>query len=658
MALIAPNLDDRTFQDIVREARSKIPLYCPKWTDYNLSDPGVTMIELFAWMVDMLLYRLNRVPDKNYIKFMELIGVRLEPPKAAHVDITFRLSAPQPRVITIPAGTEVATVRTETQEAINFITSQDLSVLLPTLTYALTSPDEAKFTDCMPALKNQSASVSVFSQVPQENNALYLGFKEDLNSQTLALTLDANIEGIGVDPHDPPLSWEFWHGELQKWVPARVETDTTGGLNVPGNVILHIPYESRTKEINGLSACWVRCRATRPRTDQRGYTSSPRLRTVVAECVGGTVPATQCFRIWNEMLGRSDGNPGQTFTLHNTPVLTRESRETIEVETERDGYFEPWTEVPDFAGSGPDDRHYTLDSTTGEVQFGPVIRQPSGEERQYGRRPPAGRQIRCTSYRWGGGVVGNVGEKTIVVLKSSVPYIDRVINFRAATGGADAETLDRAKLRAPKVIRARTRAVTTEDFECLALEASSLVSRARCLSPGTADGSPAPGVIRLLLVPAITDTDRLLSASDLEIGRRMREEVQSYLDERRLLGTTVELTTPEYFPIAVVARVKVKDNADITTVVAGIESRLYHYINPVSGGPSGDGWPFGRSISLSEVYAAVQDTPGLDYVDNIVLYPVDPQTGIRQEASPRIAIPRDSLMYSHKHEVAAEKSGG
>src|SRR4030042_3843441 len=108
MALQAPNLDDRKFQDIVREARSKIPLYCPKWTDYNLSDPGITVIELFAWMTDILLYRLNRVPEKNYIKFMELIGLRLKPPRPATVDVTFRLSAPQPEPVTIPRGTELA----------------------------------------------------------------------------------------------------------------------------------------------------------------------------------------------------------------------------------------------------------------------------------------------------------------------------------------------------------------------------------------------------------------------------------------------------------------------------------------------------------------------------------------------------------------------
>ena len=77
--LPTPNLDDRRFQDIVDEARRLIPRYCPEWTDHNLSDPGITLIELFAWMMDMLLYRLNRVPDKNFVTFLDLIGVRLLP---------------------------------------------------------------------------------------------------------------------------------------------------------------------------------------------------------------------------------------------------------------------------------------------------------------------------------------------------------------------------------------------------------------------------------------------------------------------------------------------------------------------------------------------------------------------------------------------------
>src|SRR4051794_29307013 len=102
MGFETPKLDDRSFEDIKNEAIERIPLYSPEWTDYNLSDPGITMIELFSWMMDMTLYRLNRVPDKHYIKFMELIGMRIHEAEAAVVPITFWLSAPQPGMIKIP----------------------------------------------------------------------------------------------------------------------------------------------------------------------------------------------------------------------------------------------------------------------------------------------------------------------------------------------------------------------------------------------------------------------------------------------------------------------------------------------------------------------------------------------------------------------------
>ncbi|HYO48753.1 MAG TPA: putative baseplate assembly protein, partial [Chloroflexia bacterium] len=67
MVLPVPKLDDRSFQDLVNETKRLIPRYCPEWTDHNVSDPGVTMIELVAYMVDLLLYRINRVPERNYI---------------------------------------------------------------------------------------------------------------------------------------------------------------------------------------------------------------------------------------------------------------------------------------------------------------------------------------------------------------------------------------------------------------------------------------------------------------------------------------------------------------------------------------------------------------------------------------------------------------
>ena len=80
MSLPSPNLDDRTFQEIVDEVKRQIGRRCPEWTDHNVSDPGVTLIELFAWMTEMALYRMNQVPEKNYLRFLEMLGISLEPP--------------------------------------------------------------------------------------------------------------------------------------------------------------------------------------------------------------------------------------------------------------------------------------------------------------------------------------------------------------------------------------------------------------------------------------------------------------------------------------------------------------------------------------------------------------------------------------------------
>ncbi|HYW26303.1 MAG TPA: putative baseplate assembly protein, partial [Terriglobales bacterium] len=129
MALPVPNLDDRRFQELVNESKRLVQQSCPEWTDHNVHDPGVTLIELFAWMTDQVIYRLNRVPDKMYVKFLELLGVKLFPPTAARAPVTFWLAAPQAETMRIPAGTQVATVRTESEDAITFATATDLDLI-------------------------------------------------------------------------------------------------------------------------------------------------------------------------------------------------------------------------------------------------------------------------------------------------------------------------------------------------------------------------------------------------------------------------------------------------------------------------------------------------------------------------------------------------
>src|SRR5579885_1767739 len=109
MVLPAPNLDDRKFQDLVDEAKRMIPRYCPEWTNHNLSDPGVALIELFAWMSEMVLFRLNQVPERLYVHFLNMVGIEPFPPSVARAELTFWLTAALDSPVVVPAGTEVTT---------------------------------------------------------------------------------------------------------------------------------------------------------------------------------------------------------------------------------------------------------------------------------------------------------------------------------------------------------------------------------------------------------------------------------------------------------------------------------------------------------------------------------------------------------------------
>lgn len=137
MTLQSPNLDDLKAQDLVDEARKKIIQYCPEWTDYNVSDPGITLIELFAWMTEKICYRLNQLPRKNYVEFLNLLNRKLEPARSASVQLTFYLSVPFPispgdqTETVIPRGTEVATLLTEDEPEIIFTTEKKTVIAPP-----------------------------------------------------------------------------------------------------------------------------------------------------------------------------------------------------------------------------------------------------------------------------------------------------------------------------------------------------------------------------------------------------------------------------------------------------------------------------------------------------------------------------------------------
>src|SRR6266496_2534126 len=96
MPLVLPNLDDRRWSDLVEEGRALIPVFGPEWTDHNVHDPGITLMELLAWVAETDIYAVNQIADRHRRKLLELIGVTPQPPRAARTVISVALPAGAP----------------------------------------------------------------------------------------------------------------------------------------------------------------------------------------------------------------------------------------------------------------------------------------------------------------------------------------------------------------------------------------------------------------------------------------------------------------------------------------------------------------------------------------------------------------------------------
>ncbi|HWM04695.1 MAG TPA: putative baseplate assembly protein, partial [Actinophytocola sp.] len=611
------------------------------------SDPGVTLIETFAFMTDQLLFRLNQVPDRLYVKFLELIGLRLIPATPAQVDVTFWLSAPAITSVGVPMGTEVATPRTEQDDPVVFATDVDLRIVPCTLDVVATRGADADAPADRTDELRMGQPFQVFTEVPRVGDTMLVGLSNPVPNCVVRLDFDCRVEGVGVHPDHPPLVWEACNGEA--WTACLVSEDGTGALNTAGQVYVHVPGDHESSVLGGQAAGWLRARVVDV-GESPTYTASPLVTALSASTVGGTVEANHCEIVEEEVLGESEGVPGQQFSIARTPVVIGAGAAVLET-TSDDGWLE-WTPVRHFAASGPRDRHYIMDGSAGIVHFGPGIREADGGLRQYGAVPPYGTTVRLRRYATGGGRRGNVGRRAIQTLKSSIPFVAKVENLAAAWGGVDGESVEQAKARGPILLRTRSRAVTAEDYEAITQEAAPDVARVRCVTAG--DDDTDPGSVRVLIVPAAAEVEGRIDFAELVPGEETLTRITDRLDEVRLIGTRVLVSPPRYRGVTVVARVIARPRLDPSRVRADALEALYGYLNPISGGRFGRGWEFGRPVQAGDVHALLQRVRGVDLVEDVRLFGANPVTGERGEETQRLDVDPHSLIFSFEHHVRVE----
>jgi predicted phage baseplate assembly protein len=657
-------LDNRTYADIVAELRRRIPNYTPEWTDHNDSDPGITMIQLFSWIGDMLLWRLNQVPEKNYRKFLELVGITLNPPAAATVDLTFTLTANDLAAVKIPQGTQVSLAGVSGGAPVIFETDSDLYAAGVTIK-AIQTFDGAQYQLVTDSNSPAGNWFYPFTTDPQRGSILYVGMDNAFpagnftitfhSPETGTSTVESNLSvQTGFTPPVPAnVVWEYWAGNTSQWQPLANVQDGTYALTRGGTVSFDAPADAQATQYGLLRKqsdtplFWFRARI-----DQllgTGYETAPRLADVLLNTVGATNAVTQ----GPEVLGRSSNQPEQTFTLANVPVLAKPAGVKGIVEVDEGNGYQLWTEVPDFAAYGRTDMVYTIDLTTGTITFGngeqgkiPKWLSSDGSNLESNDLPNIG----VTSYRSSGGAAGNTGAGTITSLETTLPFVDRVTNLRPSAGGQDQETPDQAKARAPMTLKTGTRAVTAEDFVYLAqITPGARIKRAAAVAlrnPNTT--VPTPGAITVIVVPDAFETAQPLPTQDT------LNLVANWLDQHRLVTSELFVTAPTYRLVEIDAQVIAETSFKSGDLENALIAKLLAYFHPLTGGADGAGWPFGATIYFSDTYRQILNTLGVARIVTGSL-----KTFVDNQAQPDgadVALSPQDLAYSTVHRITVTYS--
>jgi predicted phage baseplate assembly protein len=644
-----PQIDDRRYDEIMAEIRARIARYTPEWTpvwsDVNDNDPGVTMVQVFAWLAEMLTYRMSKVPELNYLKFLQLLGLELNPAEPALAEITFPVEPTHPKAsVIVPARTQVSAESPDGGPPIVFETDRGLNALTAQLK-SVQAFDSYAYSLVTAENEDATQGFEPLGSLANTDSALLLGFEydprpplTDFPSSEFNLYVWVMVDQraspavqCGLPIYAPArIRWEFWNGS--DWQSLDLLKDETLALTRSGHVHLKkpakgfMPQDQIGAERNKLF--WIRAHV-----ELSQYERPPKLLAIRTN----TISARQVETITDEVLGGSNGSRNQVFQLANAPVV----RDTLRLEVDQGAGFEPWTCVDDFFGSGPNELHYILNRTSGEVRFGDGL---------HGSIPIANvdnadGNVVARQYGFGGGRRGNVAAKMLKSLVTPVDGIDEgaVMNVQAANSGRDEETLEQAKNRARHLVSSRDRAVSAGDFEYLAGQAANIRrAKALPLSHPSFPGVKVPGVVTVIVVPDSAEQAPVPSDGTLRA-------VCAYLDERRMLTTEVYVVKPIYQQVVVQAEVIVDDKSDLGEVKQSIETVLLDYFHPLKGGEDRQGWPFGGTIFYSRVYQHVFTVPGVQSITTLdVVLDGESYHGVD------VPLQDGALVYSMQHDIQVQ----
>ena len=670
MPLRPPSLDDRSFNDLTSELLSRIPAHTPEWTSPAPGDPGRTLIELFAWLGDALLYRVNLIPERQRLAFLHLLGEQMRPAIPATGIVTVSMDENSRKSATIaPFATVSGPPDFETLAELNIlpVTAQayykrklteeekktyatllsGLSSLYsagkttgyqtsPLFAHGLAEPSpfnvKEKTVDGCLWFALLAAKPEVAGDVhgtlikgPQgEQQVLNVGFVPALELPPLFADIG---QGARIN-HEWSISIKTDADQPPEFLNVDVYSDSTGGLRRPGVLRLLLPQNDKV----GAPSNDVRLDRNAgtgprpPRIDDPDIAAriltwlrfKPLDDLTVSWMGVNAVQIDQRRSFSGQIIGVSDGSADQEFPVGATSI----DPTTFQLQVDEPGVgFQAWQQVDDLATAARDARVYTLDTEAGTVQFGDSIR---------GKVPEQGYRVRVAQMRAGGGRAGNLPPGSLQTISpldltgAKVQLKLQVFQPVATTGGDDPETLDSAERRIPAVFRHRDRVVTESDYKSLAEQTPGVsVGRIEVLAlfkPQTR-ALNVPGVVSVMALPR----KESISLPNPRPDRPFLETISAYLVARKPLATELYVIGCEYVGLGVSVGVDVLEEFGLDTVLQNIRQALKELLWPLSpGGHARTGWPLGRPVRNSELEIVVANVPGVAAVRGVNLFSHNP----------------------------------
>ncbi len=571
----------RDYITVLTDLINAAPTFLPDWTDRSPGDFGVVMLELFAYMADILNYYIDRVGNEAFLATAQqrssvlsiaaMLDYRPTDNVAASVVLQFNISSPS-SPITIPAGT---VVQSAGNSSISFQTNVPLTI----------------WGDWV------ANPVVVVTSTGLANQSVVLPGPFD------GVTLTVTVAGV---------TWTRAAGNTFVG-----QLGTAQVYIVTGNIVYFGNGTTGAIPAAGASI---------------NITYYP----AAAAQYSGTVLSTQGTTVNAELLGVSDGTPGQNFFLFNSPVING----SLVLQVTSGGVAQIWTFFSRLVDAGPTDQAYTaITDATGRVQ---VILGDGVN----GLVPIPGASINA-NYQVGGGAVGNVSANTLTQMTTAIAGVLSVTNPSAASGGADAETMDHIRTHAPLSLTAVNRAVTLQDYAALALNIPTVAKGSAAASFSNAVTlyvHPAGGFVSdLTPVTGVLDTRVTTIANQLTNATG-----NGYLDTRKMATVTVQVLGPQYnnagslslgyVPVDIAVNVQALAQYRQSTVQAQVQAALAGLLdfNHVD---------FGRRITLSSVYHTIQTVPGVDYVSVTKLCRHEAGSGVGDINCASYEIPQLNLAF-------------